>query len=102
MSPATSVAVGFVLVLAGFLAPFLMVLQVLESGLVLSVSAYFSSLVGLLLALYGISQHVSLRRRDAMRDPIPPRPMKPMSILHRPSRQRCKYLLRHPCSEQAG
>jgi len=57
------VALGFALVLAGFLVPFLMVLEVLEAGFVLSFSAYFSSLVGLLLAFYGIS-HVSLRRRD--------------------------------------
>jgi hypothetical protein len=46
-------------VLAGFLVPFLMVLGVLEAGFVLSFSAYFSSLVGLLLAFYGISHHVS-------------------------------------------
>jgi len=44
--------------------PFLMVLGVLESGFTLSFSAYFSSLVGLLLAFYGISHHVSLRSRD--------------------------------------
>ena len=35
-----SLTVGFVLILAGFLLPFLMVLQVLESGMVLSISAY--------------------------------------------------------------
>jgi hypothetical protein len=64
MSPATSLAVGFVLVLAGFLAPFLMVLQVLESGLVLSFSAYCASLVGLVLSLYGVSHYSSARRRD--------------------------------------
>jgi hypothetical protein len=47
MSPASSLALGFALILAGFLVPFLMVLQVLESGLVLSISAYCASLVGL-------------------------------------------------------
>ena len=57
------VALGFALVLAGFVVPFLMVLEVLETGFVLSFSAYFSSLVGLLLAFYGIS-HVSLRRHN--------------------------------------
>ena len=40
MSPATSLALGFALILAGFLVHFLMVMQVLESGLVLGVSAY--------------------------------------------------------------
>jgi hypothetical protein len=64
MSPLKLVTIGFVLVLAGFLIPFLMVLGVLESGFTLSFSAYFSSLVGLLLAFYGISDHISLRRRD--------------------------------------
>jgi hypothetical protein len=64
MSPLKLVTIGFVLVLAGFLMPFLMVLGVLESGFTLSFSAYFSSLVGLLLAFYGISDHISLRRRD--------------------------------------
>ena len=63
MSSSKLVAIGFALVLAGFLVPFLMVLEVLEAGFVLSFSAYFSSLVGLLLAFYGIS-HVSLHRRD--------------------------------------
>ena len=58
------VGIGFVLVLAGFLVPFLMVLGVVEPGFVLSFSVYFSSLFGLLLAFYGISHHVSLRRRD--------------------------------------
>ena len=63
MSPATSLALGFVLILAGFLVPFLMVMQVLESGLVLGVSAYGASLVGLGLSLYGVS-HYSSSRRD--------------------------------------
>lgn len=63
MSPATSLALGFALILAGFLVPFLMVMQVLESGLVLSVSAYGASLVGLGLSLYGVS-HYSSSRRD--------------------------------------
>jgi hypothetical protein len=64
MSSFKLVTIGFMLVLAGFLVPFLMVLGVLEPGFVLSFSAYFSSLVGLLLTLYGISHHVSWRRRD--------------------------------------
>ena len=64
MSRFKSVVLGFALVLTGFLVPFFMVLGVLEAGFVLSFSAYFSSLVGLLLAFYGISHHVTLRRRD--------------------------------------
>ena len=64
MSPVTSLAIGFALILAGFLLPFLMVLQVLESGLVLSFSAYCASLVGLVLSLYGVSHYSSARERD--------------------------------------
>jgi hypothetical protein len=64
MSPLTLVAIGFVLVLVGFLGPFLMVLQVLESGLVLSFSAYCASVVGLVLSLYGVSHYSSARRAD--------------------------------------
>ena len=64
MSPVTSLAIGFALILAGFLLPFLMVLQVLESGLVLSISAYCASLVGLVLSLYGVSHYSSARERD--------------------------------------
>jgi hypothetical protein len=64
MSAAMSLAVGFVLILGGFLLPFLMVLQVLESGLMLSVSAYCASLIGLVLSLYGVSHYSSARRDD--------------------------------------
>jgi hypothetical protein len=57
-------AISFVLVLAGFLIPFLMVLQILEPGLVLSFSAHFSSLAGLVLALYRAFDYVNSRRRN--------------------------------------
>ncbi len=64
MSPASSLAVGFILILAGFFLPFLMVLQIFESGLVLSFSAYCASLVGLVLSLYGVSHYSSSRRSN--------------------------------------
>jgi hypothetical protein len=64
MSPATSLIVGCVLILAGFFLPFLMVLQILESGLALSFSAYCASLVGLVLSLYGVSHYRSSRRSN--------------------------------------
>jgi hypothetical protein len=64
MSLASSLALGFVLILAGFLLPFLMVLQVFESGMVLSFSAYCASLVGLVFSLYGVSHYSSSRGRD--------------------------------------
>jgi hypothetical protein len=64
MSLAMSLTVGFVLILAGFLVPFLMVMRILESGLVLTFSAHFSSFVGLVLALYGVCDYTNSRQRD--------------------------------------
>jgi hypothetical protein len=64
MTPATSLAVGFVLILIGFLVPFLMVLQILESSLMLTFSAYGASVVGLVLSLYGVSHYSSSRSGD--------------------------------------
>ncbi len=54
MSSLTIIAIGVVLLLAGFLLPFLMVLRVIEPGFALSFLAHLSSIVGLLAALYGI------------------------------------------------
>ena len=70
MNPWLLIALSFVLVLAGFFLPFLMVLQVLEPGLVLTFSAYFSSLAGLVLTLYGAFHCMGSRRendRDRLR-----------------------------------
>jgi hypothetical protein len=64
MTSATSLALGFALILAGFLLPFLMVLQILESSLMLNFSAYCASLVGLVLSLYGVSHYSSARGMD--------------------------------------
>jgi hypothetical protein len=61
MSPATSLALGFTLILAGFFLPFFMVLQILESSMMLNISAYGASLVGLGFGLYGVSQYSSSR-----------------------------------------
>jgi hypothetical protein len=54
-------AAGLVLLLAGFLLPLLMVLQLLEAGFVLSFLAHFSSLSGLVIALYGALHYVASR-----------------------------------------
>ncbi len=59
MNPYLMIAIGFMLVGAGFLLPFLMVLRVVEPALVLSFAAHFSSLTGLLLTVYGLFQRAS-------------------------------------------
>lgn len=64
MSPLMMMTIGFVLLVIGLFVPFLMVLRVLESGFALAFSAHASSLIGLLLALYGVFDQVSSRRLD--------------------------------------
>lgn len=58
MSSVKIISAGLVLLLAGFLLPFLMVLRVVEPGFALSFFAHFSSVVGLVTALYGIFDYV--------------------------------------------
>ena len=62
MSGLPLMAFGSVFILMGFLLPFFMVLRFVEPGLALSFSAHLSSLVGVLLALYGAFQYVSARK----------------------------------------
>jgi len=58
------IAVGLALISAGFLLPLLMVLQLLEPGFAWSLSAYSSSVVGVLVALYGAFAHVGSRKQE--------------------------------------
>jgi hypothetical protein len=62
------IAAGFVLILTGFLLPFLMVLQALEPGFVLSFFAYFASVVGVLLTFYGAFHVGRYRDNDSVRN----------------------------------
>jgi len=57
------VAIGFVLVLFGFLAPFLMVIRVIEASFVLSFLSYGASVSGLLLGIIGAAMHSRLGKR---------------------------------------
>lgn len=61
MSSSTAITIGFVLLVAGFLLPFLMVLRVVEPGFALSFFSHFSSVIGLLAGLYGIVEYVGSR-----------------------------------------
>ena len=62
-----------------------MVLQILESGLVLSFSAYCASLVGLVFSLYGVSHYSSSRgEQQVNKDESSPKSLvdpKPVSAL---------------------
>ena len=63
MSSWLLLGLSFMLLLTGFFVPFLMVLQLLEPGLVLSFTAHFSSLAGLVLGLYGAFSRSSRSNR---------------------------------------
>jgi hypothetical protein len=64
MSAWSLMAIGFVLMIAGFLVPFLMVLRFIESGFRLGFAAHFSSLLGVCAALYGAFQRFSSTTQD--------------------------------------
>jgi hypothetical protein len=63
MKPLMMMAIGFLLLVTGLLLPFLMVLRFLESSFALAFSAHSFSLIGLLVALYGILSQVNWRTR---------------------------------------
>ena len=55
-------ALGFVLVLTGFVLPFLMVIRVVPSNLFLSFISYAASVAGLFLGLIGAALYVRTYR----------------------------------------
>jgi hypothetical protein len=55
---------GFILLVIGFLLPFLMVLQFLESTLWLNFVAYLTSFFGLIIGLIGIVTYAQVREKD--------------------------------------
>ena len=56
------IIVGFVLLLVGVVLPFLMVLGLVESTLLLNFLAYGSSTTGLILGFIGVAQYTRGRR----------------------------------------
>lgn len=62
MQPWKLILIGFVLVLFGAVAPFLMVMRVVESSLILSFLSYGASMVGLFLGLIGAALYVRIHR----------------------------------------
>jgi membrane associated rhomboid family serine protease len=61
-SPFQLILIGFVLLVIGFILPFLMVLQLLESTLLLNFVAYLASLFGLIIGLVGVVLHIRPQR----------------------------------------
>jgi hypothetical protein len=56
-------ALGFVLVLTGFVLPFLMVVRVVPPNLILSFVSYGASVIGLFLGLIGAAMYVRTYRK---------------------------------------
>jgi hypothetical protein len=62
MQPWKLILIGFVLVLFGFVAPFLMVIKIVPSSFVLNFLSYGASVVGLFLGLIGAALYVRTHR----------------------------------------
>jgi hypothetical protein len=63
LNPLFFILAGFFLVLAGFILPFLMVLQVIPSTFLLNFLAYGASFSGLLLGIIGSAFYTANRRK---------------------------------------
>jgi len=62
LAPWKIIAIGFVLVLLGFVLPFLMMVQLIPSTLFLNFLSYGVSVSGLFLGLIGAAMYVRIRR----------------------------------------
>jgi len=56
------IVIGFVLVLFGFVAPFLMMMRVIEPGFALSFLSHAASVAGLFLGMIGAATYIRARR----------------------------------------
>jgi hypothetical protein len=63
MNPRAIIALGFFLVLLGFLLPFLMVMHIIESSFFMNFFSYAASLTGLLLGLIGVAWYTRSHRK---------------------------------------
>jgi hypothetical protein len=63
-SPIGLIALGFLLVVAGFIGIFFMVIRVIEPGFFLSFLSYGASFMGLMLGIIGISQYTTGGQND--------------------------------------
>lgn len=61
--PNRIVILGFFLVLLGFVVPFLMVLQIIQAGFLLSFLSYAASIAGLFLGIIGAASYIRLDKR---------------------------------------
>ena len=57
------IGIGFVLVLAGFVLPFLMVMRLIQPNFALSFFSYAASTAGLFLGIIGIAMQMPRRKK---------------------------------------
>ncbi len=62
------IVVGFILVLAGAVLPFLIVMRILPSTFLLNLLAYGASTIGIFLGIIGVAMHVGESRRNKRDD----------------------------------
>lgn len=60
--PRALIAIGLVLVVFGFVMPFLMVLRIIEPSLALSFMSHAASVSGLFLGIIGSAMYIRIRR----------------------------------------
>lgn len=70
-NPTRVLVIGFVMVLFGFVGPFLMVLDILPTTFFLSFLSYGSSIGGLFLGIIGTASLVRIRRKQSDPDAPP-------------------------------
>ena len=71
VNPTRILVIGFILVLFGFVGPFLMVLDILPKTFFLSFLSYGSSISGLFLGIIGTASMVRMRRKEDDHDSFP-------------------------------
>ena len=64
LSPVQLMLIGFAMLVIGFILPFLMVLHIIESTLLLGFVAYLTSFLGLIIGLIGVVMRGRIGRRD--------------------------------------
>jgi hypothetical protein len=63
LQPIQLILIGIVLMLVGWVLPFLMVLQVLASSFALNFLSYTAQISGLFLGIIGAAMHVRLKKK---------------------------------------
>jgi hypothetical protein len=64
LDPRQIIAIGFVLVLLGFVIPFLMMIRIIEASYLLGLLSYGGSVAGLFLGLIGAAWYTAMKRPE--------------------------------------